>query len=171
MTVNVMTTGDRKIIRKELYCKVFPALTIALFSFLIDIFIAIFNIGFEILFFTLMFLSIIIGLIAFLIFTKSLRKDLKSKVIRLDFGVVTKKTHRVDYEPGSATMPVTILSIFTLKIFVREMKQVDIYSASINDEDFDLIKEDYEKTEIGGKICIRKAYQSGLFLGLERVNN
>jgi hypothetical protein len=171
MIDNLMTIDERKVIRKELYSKVFPSLTITLFIFLIIIFVAIFNIGFEILFITLSFLSLIIGLLAFLIFTKSLRKDLKSNVIKLDSGVVTKKEHIVDYEPGSATLPVTILSIFTLKIFTREMKQVDIYTACINNEIFDLKKDDYEKTEIEGKICIRKAYHSGLFLRLEKYNN
>jgi len=166
-----MNTEDRNAIRKEMYSKIFPSLTITLLLFLIIIFVAIFNVGFGLLFITLMVLSIIIGLIFFLIFTKTLRKDLQLNVIKLDPGVVTKKDHRVDYEAGSATMPVTILSIFTLKILTREMKQIDIYSATINDENIDLNKIDYDKIVIGETIGVRKAYHSGLFLSLDKINN
>lgn len=171
MIDNDMTIDERKTIRKELLRKVFPSFTITLFIFHIIVFVAIFITGFEMLFFALSLISIIIGLLSFLIFTKSLRNDLKSNIIRLDSGVVIKKDHRVDYEPGSATMPVTLLSIFTLKIFTREMKQIDFYTACIDDEIFDLDKSDYEKTEIGEKIWIRRSYHSGLFLKLEKNKN
>ena len=113
-------------------------------------------------------MSFIIGFVAFLILSSKLRKDLSAKKTILEKGTISNKTHKIDYEPGSVTLPVTILSFLTPKIFKREMKQINIYSVSINNMKIELTKEDFDNVEEGKEIHIKRAFYSNIFLGLEK---
>lgn len=148
--------------------KVFPSTTIALSFFFITFLLSIFSISYGSLFIILTFLSILAGIVAFFILTSKLRKDLSTKKTTYKKGIITNKTHKIDYEAGSVTMPVTILSFLTPKIFKREMKQINIYSVSINNMKFELMKEDFDKAEAGKEIYIKRAFYSNMFLGLEK---
>jgi hypothetical protein len=168
---DIMTNQERKKVMKELLSKVFPSLTVTLFIFLIILLIAALKINFGIYFILLSLGSIIIGFLVFRVSSKNLFQDLQINKVKLINGFVKDKKYRFDYEAGSVTVPVTIFTILTPKVFTREMKKIDIYTVWINDDEFYLEKEDYEKTEVGKEIFIRKSYYSGLFLGLEKIND
>ena len=163
-----MTNIEKKKVQKDLLSKVFPALTLTLFLFLIVLLIAALKINFGILFIILSLLALIIGVLIFIVISKKLRQDLKINKVKLITGLVKDKKHRIDYEAGSATVPVTIWTLLTPKVLFREMKQLDIYTAWINNEKLDLVKEDYNKVEVGEEVIIRKAYFSDIYLGLEK---
>ncbi len=163
-----MNRKDFKVIRTALLMKVFPSTTIALSLFFITFLLSIFAISYGSLFIILTFLSILAGIVVFFILTSKLRKDLSTEKTTYEKGTITNKTHKIDYEAGSVTMPVTILSFLTPKIFKREMKQINIYSVSINNMNFELTKEDFEKAEEGKEIYIKRAFYSNMFLGLEK---
>ena len=115
-------------------------------------------------------MSFMIGFVAFLILSSNLRKDLSAKKTILEKGIITNKTHKIDYEPGSVTFPVTILSFLTPIIFKKDMKEMNIYSVLIGNMKFELTKEDYDKAEEGKEIYIKRALYSNLFLGLEKLS-
>jgi len=163
-----MIKNDFKVIRTALLMKVFPSTTIALSLFFITFLLSIFAISYGSLFIILTFLSILAGIVAFFILTSKLRKDLSTEKTTYEKGIITNKTHKIDYEAGSVTMPVTILSFLTPKIFKREMKQINIYSVSINNMKIELTQEDFDNVEEGKEIHIKRAFYSYIFLGLEK---
>jgi hypothetical protein len=165
-----MIDFDYKKLKKEIWSKASFSVGIVLVIFLAAFLIAILGTGFGLLFFSISAVSIIIGLIIFLSITKKLRMDLISGKVKTVDRVLKDKCYRIDYEPGSATMPVTILSFLSLKIFNREMKQIDIYMAITEEEQFDITKDEFERIEIGEKIIIRRGYYSDLYLGIEKNN-
>ena len=167
MLEELMSKRDCKVIRMALLRTIFPSLSIALTLFLITFLLSIFVISYGSLFIILTLMSFIIGFVAFLILSSKLRKDLSAKKAILEKGIITSKTHKIDYEPGSVTSPVTILSFLTPKIFKREMKEMNIYSVLIGNMKFELTKEDYDKVEEGKDIYIKRALYSNLFLGLK----
>jgi hypothetical protein len=127
MIEELMSKRDCKVIRMALLRTIFPSLSIALTLFLITFLLSIFVISYGSLFIILTLMSFIIGFVAFHILSSKLRKDLSAKKAILEKGIITSKTHKIDYEPGSVTFPVTILSFLTPKIFKREMKEMNIY--------------------------------------------
>lgn len=163
-----MNEKDHRIVRSALLMKIFPSLTLALFLFLITFLLSIFIISYGLLFVILSSLSVLSGIVTFLITTAGLRKDLSARMVTYQKGSVSSKTHKRDYEAGSATMPVTIFSILTPKIFKREMKEMNIYSVVIDNVKYELTKEDYDKAEEGKEIFIKRALYSNIFLGLEK---
>jgi hypothetical protein len=92
-------------------------------------------------------------------------------MIGLKNEFVEDKVYKIDYEPGSATLPINILSIFIFKtILNREMKKVDIYYIMIGGEKVYLTRPDFEKAEIGKPIVVKHTLNTKLFLGLNAVN-
>ena len=168
MPEEVMSKRDCKVLRAALLRKIFPSATIALSLFLITFLLSIFAISYGYLFIILTSISVLMGIFVFFILTSNLRKDLSAKKPTFEKGIVTNKTHRIDYEPGSVTLPVTILSFLTPQIFKREMKEINIYTAFINNIQIELTKEDYDKAEEGKEIYIKRALYSNIFLGLEK---
>ena len=165
-----MNKKDCKVIRTALLSKIFPSSAITLSLFFITFLLSIFAISYGSLFVFLTIISILAGIVAFFILTGKLRKDLSTKQTTYEKGIITNKMHKIDYEAGSVTMPVTILSFLTPKIFKREMKQINIYSVQINNMEFELTKEDFAKAEEGKEIYIKRAIYSRIFLGLEMYN-
>jgi len=170
MIEKLMSKRDCKVIRMALLRTIFPSLTIALSLFLITFLLSIIAISYGSLFVILTLMSFMMGFVAFLILSSKLRKDLSAKKTILEEGIITSKTHKIDYEPGSVTFPVTILSFLTPKIFKRDMKEMNIYSVLIGNMKFELTKEDYDKAEEGKEIYIKRALYSNLFLGLEKLS-
>jgi hypothetical protein len=162
-----MTDRDKKTIKGEIISRIFSAITYVLMTFLIAFLIAVFQDKFGLLFLGLSALSVITGVLLFIYTSRKLRSDLKDGKVTLIRKVLKDKNYRIDYEPGSATMPVTILSFLTPSIFSRKMKQVDIYTAWTEEEKYDITKEDFDKIEIGDEIIIKRAYNSDIFLGIE----
>ncbi len=167
MPEELMSKKECKVIRNALLSKIFPSVAIALSLFFITFLLSIFAISYGSLFVILTIISILAGIVAFFILTGKLRKDLAIKKTSFEKGIITNKTHRIDYEAGSVTMPVTILSFLTPKIFKREMKQINIYTVQINNMILELTKEDFAKAEEGKEIYIKRAIYSKIFLGLE----
>jgi hypothetical protein len=114
--------------------------------------------------------SVGVGLYIFYITSKKLRYDLKTGEIKKITKILINKDLKIDYEPGSATMPVTILSFLTPKIFKGEMRQVNIYKAWTDEGEFLITKEEFEKINVNDKILVRRGYHSDLFLGIEGKN-
>jgi hypothetical protein len=165
-----MLENDKKTIKQEILSKI--SLSISLFFFLNMIFILIasLEIGFGLLFLILIVVSVALCAFVFSMTTRKLRIDLKSGKVNRIVKLLINKEFKVDYEPGSATMPVTILSFLTPKIFNREMKQVDRYKAFFDDEEFLITKEEFDEITINKEVAIRKGFYSDLYLGIEKIN-
>jgi hypothetical protein len=160
------TERDRKVIIKAILRQLFPSLTVFLLLFLISlIYFSLQNISWEI-FFLLISLSAIIGIGMFLFVSNKYRQDLKINKVKLEKGIIEKKEYRLVYEPGSASMPVGILTIFFPKIYSREMKGLTLYEVSINGEKYTVEKEKFEYFENGDHVYIKRGYFSNLYLGL-----
>ena len=118
----------------------------------------------------LVLLAFVVGIVVFIILTKNHRLDMKLRKISIERATVEDKEYKLDYEAGSATLPVNLLSfIFIKKISKRQMKELHIYSVVVNGERFYLDKINFDKTEIGGDILIRRAENTKLFLGVDAL--
>ncbi len=114
--------------------------------------------------------AFIAGSIFFFSTTRDYRLDLQLCKVSVQKAVVEAKKHKLDYEPGSVTVPVNLLSIiFIKKIASREMKELHIYSIIAGGETYYTDKITFDKTEPGSAILIRRAENTKLFLGIETI--
>lgn len=163
---------ELKILRKACLRQFFPSLFAALFLFLILLIYSSLNNDFGWLFYSLLIASALAGITVFLFLTRKYRADSKSGNVKLIEEMVEDKVSRLDYEPGSATVPVNLLSaLFYKKIFLREMKEVHIYYAIVGSERIDLCRADWDFLEKGQPIILRRAPKSNLFLGFNGLPN
>ncbi len=157
-----------KFINRTIRRQVFPSLTCVLFLFLIVFVYSSLNKSFGLQFILMTILCAVLGVVVFLIITRKYRIDLKKGQVKQGEAVVEDKIYKLDYEPGSRSLPVSILSIFLIKkIAQMEMKEIHIYYILVNGERIDLEKTDFESVEKGMPIIIRRTFKSGLFLGLQ----
>lgn len=153
------------ILKRDYYSKIFPALGVSLLFFFVILVYASFTKSFGLYFWLLTLAAIIIGIILFNILTQKHRFDLKSRKIIIETKTIEKKFIKTDYEAGSATVPVNMLSLlFFKKIFKREMKEIVSYFVKTEDEDVYLNKSQFEKCKIGQTIIVRKTEKTNLFL-------
>ncbi len=133
----------------------FPSLTCVLFLFLIIFVYSSLNNTFGLPFILLTILSAIIGVVVFLIITRKYILDLREGQVKQIEEVVEDKVYKLDYEPGSRSLPITILSIFHLKkIAQMEMNEMHIYYILVNGERIDLEKSDFERVDKGMSMYI-----------------
>ena len=133
----------------------FPSLTCVLFLFLIIFVYSSLNNTFGLPFILLTILSAIIGVVVFLIITRKYILDLREGQVKQIEEVVEDKVYKLDYEPGSRSLPITILSIFHLKkIAQMEMNEMHIYYIIVNGERIDLEKSDFERVDKGMSMYI-----------------
>jgi hypothetical protein len=166
----IMTNADMKILTKDYLSKIFPSSGIFLFVFLIIFIYSSFNQNFGLQFFILTTFALILGIVIFYLITQKHRLDLKDKHVKLQNEIVEDRIYKLDYEPGSATVPVNLLSLFFFKkIFMREMKEMPIYYIVIKGERIYLDKTNFDRTEIGKPIKIRLTENTNIFLGLKTI--
>jgi hypothetical protein len=166
-TFENMTVEDLKKLRLDFFRNIFPSSVVTLFLFLIVFIQASLKNSFGLTFTFLTILTILIGTIAFHYLTRKHRIDFKEKKVLLEPKIIEDCVYKVDYEPGSATVPVNLLSLLFFKqIFMRKMKEIHIYYIVVDGERIFLEKEEFEKTEKGKQIFIRKAEQTELYLGI-----
>ena len=163
-----LTDKEIKVINRMIWRQTFPSLTCVLFLFLIIFVYSSLNNTFGLPFILLTILSAIIGVVVFLIITRKYILDLREGQVKQIEEVVEDKVYKLDYEPGSRSLPITILSIFHLKkIAQMEMNEMHIYYIIVNGERIDLEKTDFERVNKGMPIIIRRTFNSGIFLGLQ----
>jgi hypothetical protein len=161
-----LNESDRKVVMKNLLNQVFPSLAITLLIFLVNLIYSGLNHSFGLLFVFLTGIAIFSGVIAFLLLSKKYRSDLKINTVKFEEVKVDKINYRVDYEPGSASMPVNIFSFLFPKIYNRAMKEIHIYEIMINGELFYIEKEEYNMIREGATVSIKRAFHSNLYLGI-----
>lgn len=165
-----LTEKEIKFINRVFWRQTFPSLTVTLFLFLILFVYSSLNNLFGLVFIFLTMISVAIGIFVFFIITRKYRLDLKSGQVILEQEIVEDKIYKLDYEPGSATFPVNLLSVlFIKKISKLEMKEIHIYYINVKGERIDLDKNDFEKVEKGQPIIIRRTPNSNLFLGVQTI--
>ena len=163
-----MTVDDLKKLRLDFFSKILPSTAVTLFLFLFALVHASFKNVFGLTFTILTILTIIIGTLTFLYLTRKHRIDLKEKKVIHETKIIEDCVYKVDYEPGSATVPVNLLSLLFFKlIFMRKMKELHIYYIVVDGERIYLEKEVFDETEKGKQIIFRKAKHSGILLGVE----
>jgi len=168
--ISEMTKKDLKTLRQAIWQQVFPSLAIVLFLFLVVFIYSSINNNFRWMFIFTTCISIVLGLVIFLVITRKYRMDLKYRGVKFHKEIVEEKMYKLDYEPGSATVPVNFLSLlFFRKIFLREMKEMHLYYIVVQGERIYLDKNDYEKVEKGKPIIIRRLQNSNLFLGVQII--
>ena len=162
-----MTANDLKKVRLDFFSKIFHSSVVTLFLFLIVFIQSSLKNSFGLSFTILTILILLIGTITFHFLTRKHRIDFKEKKVLLEPKIVEDCVYKVDYEPGSATVPVNLLSLLFFKqIFMRKMKEMHIYYIVVDGERIFLEKEEFEKTEKGKQIFLRKARKSELYLGI-----
>lgn len=167
-TIENMTLEDLKKVRLDFFSKIFPSSVVTLFLFLIVFIYSSLNNNFGLTFILVVILSLLFGALTFIFLTKSHRIDLSRKEVFLESKIIEDCVYKVDYEPGSATVPVNLLSLLFFKqIFMRKMKELHIYYIVVDSERIYLEKEEFEKTEKGKQVFIRKAKHSGILLGIK----
>lgn len=114
--------------------------------------------------------AFIAGSIFFFSTTRDYRLDLQLRKVSVQKAVVEAKKYKLDYELGSASIPVNLLSfLFIKKIVSREMKELHIYSIIAGGEIYYADKLSFDKIQTGNTISIRRANNSKLFLGIEAL--
>ncbi|HOY32558.1 MAG TPA: hypothetical protein PKW80_11825 [Bacteroidales bacterium] len=167
---NKLTEKEIKFLKRTLWRQIFPSLTITLFLFLIIFVYSSLNNNFGLVFISLTFSSVIIGTIVFLIITRKYKLDLKTGQVKQENEIVEDKIYKLDYEPGSRTFPVNLLSIlFIKKISQTEMIEMHIFYIMVKGERIDLDKDDFQKAEKGQPIIIRRTPISNTFLGVQTI--
>ncbi len=165
-----MTEMDLKILRNEYIRKIYPSSLVSLILILIIWIYYGFHKNDGLLSMLLGIFALLIGVVVFIIITPNYRKDLKCKKVSIEKAVVEDKEYILDYEAGSASLPVSLLSIlFIKKIAQREMNEVHIYSILAGGEKYYLDKINFDKIEIGSNILIRRTENTHQFLGIEAV--
>mgnify|MGYP000934333291 CR=1 FL=1 len=167
---NFLTKIEHKTLQKDYLKKLLPSSIIFLFLFLINFTISGLNKTFGLFFYLITSISFVISAVLFYFLTRNHRLDLKEKKVLMNKTIVEDKVYKLDYEAGSATVPVNLLSLlFFKKIFLREMKELHFYYIQVKEGTIYLKKDEYEKIEIGDEIYIRRARNTNLFLGIEII--
>lgn len=163
-----MTEEDLKILRRDYLRNIFPSATVSLFLIFIALIYSSLDNKFGIFFIFLPSLSIVIGFIGFLFITRLHRLDLKLKVVSIENAIIENKEFKVDYEAGSASTPVNLLSfIFMKDISQRKMKEMHFYTINVKGEKLKVNKAVFDKIKIGDKIRIPRIENTKIFLGVE----
>lgn len=163
-----MTETDLKKVRYDYRMNIFPSAMVTLVLILITLIYSGLNKNSGLSSILLIFITLIVGIVVFILITRKHRLDMKLRKISVERVVVAGKEYKLDYEAGSASLPVNVLSfIFINKIARREMKELHIYCIVVGGEKFYLDKINFDKTEIGGNILIRRTVNTRLFLGFE----
>jgi hypothetical protein len=163
-----ITDRELKILKREKWRKIFPSATVSLFLFLIVFIYSSIEDKFGLVFISLSILSILIGTIIFQFAVRNYNKDLKNKKVNLIQESVEDKVYKLDYEPGSATVPINLFSLLFFKqIFQREMKEVHIYYIVLQGEKIFIEENDFNKVFKDKPIVIRQTVNSNIFLGIE----
>lgn len=145
-----------KLLKKEIRQKFFPAAAVALLLFLIAFIYGSLNKNFSSLFLLLAIIAVAAGIITFYFLSRKLCHDLKQGNALCTPGVVEEKKYLLSYEAGSAS----------LSIAQGEMKELHWYSLIVNGEEIPVTKEEFEQTEKGQQVSIRKAPKTGLLLSV-----
>jgi hypothetical protein len=166
----IMSKNELQILKKEYLNRIFPSTTIFLFLFLIIFIYSSFNNSFGLAFLLLTFFAVAVGTSYFYLITQKIRLDLKFRKVNLLTEIIEDKVYKLDYEPGSASLPVNLLSLlFLKKISKLKMKEMHIYYIVVQGEKIYVDKKDFEKAEIGKPIIFRRTENTQLFLGLEAL--
>ena len=161
---------ERIKLRKAIHWKIFPALTVTLFLMLILLVYSSLQNSFSALFLVLTIVALLAGTVVFLLLTTKYRQDLRNGIVEVESQKVTKKGYELSYEPGSATVPVNILSIFFFrKLLKQEMKPIHSYYIFLGDRRLDLEKSEYLRIEEGQVLFLRWAPKSKMLLGLSEM--
>ena len=161
-----MTETDLKKLRLDYLRNIFPSAMVSLVLILIILIYSGLNKNSALFILLSISLAFLVGFVVFILITRKHRLDLKLRKVSIERAVVEDKSFKLDYEAGSASLPVNLLSfIFIKKIAQREMKELHIYSVIVAGEKFFLDKINFDKTEIGGNILIRRTENTHLFLG------
>ena len=147
---------ETKLVKKEIRRKLFPAAALALLLFLIAFIYGSLNKNFGGLFLLLAIISVAAGIITFYFLSRKLFHDLKQGNALCTPGTVEEKKYLLSYEAGSAS----------LSIAQGEMKELHWYSLIVNGEEIPVSKEEFEQTEKGQQVSIRKAPKTGLLLSV-----
>lgn len=165
-----MSEKELKMVRHSYLWKLLPPATLFLFLFLVILIYTGLNRNSGLTTILLTVSAFIAGNILFFSTTRDHRLDLQLRKVSIEKAVVEDKIHKLDYEPGSATIPVNLLSIlFINKIASREMKELHIYSIIAGGEKYYTDKISFKKIETGSTILIRRAENTKLFLGIEAI--
>ena len=165
-----MNERDLKTLRIDYLRNIFPSASLTLVLILIIVLYHGINKNSGQLSLLLVLFAFIVGSVVFIFLTRNHRLDMNLRKVSIERAIVEDKEYKLDYEAGSATLPVNLLSfIFIKKISQREMKELHIHSVVVNGEKFYLDKISFDKTEIGGDILIRSAENTKLFLGIETL--
>jgi hypothetical protein len=102
--------------------------------------------------------------------TKNHRLDLKFKNAITESAIVQNKKYKMDYEPGSVLRPFKRISIFSFrKTELSEMKEMPLYSITVNDEKYFIEKELFYKIKKGDNVIVRTAEHTKVFLDFEVI--
>ena len=153
---------EKKLLIKQKWSKLFPAATVFLALALVIFVLAIFKIGFGFEFAVLSFFALFTGIIIFILLTRKINEDLKNGRVNLIEKLVEDKVYKIDYEPGSASMPGNLFSN-------SEMRELHIYYVVLDGEKIYINKDDFEKAEINKPIFVRQTQIAKVFLGLQKV--
>ena len=165
-----MNERDLKTLRIDYLRNIFPSASLTLVLILIIVLYHGINKNSGQLSLLLVLFAFIVGSVVFIFLTRNHRLDMNLRKVSIERAIVEDKEYKLDYEAGSATLPVNLLSfIFIKKISQREMKELHIHSVVVNGEKFYLDKISFDKTEIGGDIIIRRAENTKLFLGVDAL--
>jgi hypothetical protein len=167
---NRLSGKEIKLLKRTLWRQIFPSLTVTLFLFLILFVYSSTNNKFGLAFFSLILLFIIIGANIFLILTRKYILDLKSGLAKQEKEIVEDKICKLDYEPGSRSLPINLWSVvFIKKISQSEMKEMHICCIIVKGERIDIDQKDFERAKKGQELIIRRAPHSNLFLGVQTI--
>ena len=165
-----MNERDLKTLRIDYLRNIFPSASLTLVLILIIVLYHGINKNSGQLSLLLVLFAFIVGSVVFIFLTRNHRLDMNLRKVSIERAIVEDKEYKLDYEAGSATLPVNLLSfIFIKKISQREMKELHIHSVVVNGEKFYLDKINFDKTVIGGDILIRRAENTKLFLGVDAL--
>ena len=161
-----MNESDRKVVMKKLLNQVFPSLAITLLILLVNLVYSGYKHSFDLLFIILTVFAISSGVVAFLLLSKKYRYDLMTNKVKFEEVKVDTINYRVDYEAGSASMPVSIFSFLFPKIFNSAMRKIHIYEIILKGELFYIKEEEYKMIREGATVSIKRAFHSNLYLGI-----
>lgn len=165
-----MSEKELKAVRHAYCWKLFPALTLFLFLALVILIYTGLNRSSGFITVMLIVSEFIAGSIVFFLSTRDHRLDLQLRNVSVEKVVVESKKHKLGYEPGSATVPVNLLSfLFINKISSRQMKELHSYIINAGGEEYYVDKLTFDIIETGRTILIRRAENTKLFLGIEIV--
>jgi Na+/melibiose symporter-like transporter len=163
-----MQKNEIKSLKHTIWRQLFLSLSVSLFLFLILFIYSSFKNDFGLFFISITLICVIIGATLFFIITRKYRLDLSNGRVIQEEEIVEDKIYKLDYEPGSRTFPINILSVlFVKKISQIEMREMHNYYIIVKGERIDIDENYFNTVEKGNPIIIRRAPNSGLFLGVE----